>query len=88
MGPLSDIFSSDDSSSSDSSSNSSDFMGDLTSTVGLDASSSSDSYSADEGGNVEANSTDNSLGLDTSTDGLLHGITDNFSSSSDSTSDQ
>jgi hypothetical protein len=63
-------------------------MGDLTSTIGLDASSSTDSYSADEDGNVEANSTDNSLGLDTSTDGLLSSVTDSFSSSNDSTSDQ
>ena len=89
MGPLSDIFGGDNNSSSnETSGNSSDFMGDLTSTVGLDASSSNDSYSADEDGNVEANSSDNALNLDTITDGLLNSVTDSFSSSSDSTSDQ
>ena len=80
MGPLSDIFSSDD--------NSSDFAndttGDLSSTLGLDASSSSESYQQDADGNTSWDSSDQSVGLDTSTDGLLNSVTDSMSSSDDS----
>jgi hypothetical protein len=86
MGPLSDIFSSDDSSSSNTDSSSGDFMGDLTSTVGLDATNSSENYSQDEDGNVSSNSSDQGLSLDTSTDGLLHSVTDSFSSADESDS--
>jgi hypothetical protein len=79
MGPLSDIFSSDDNSSE----NSSEGTADLSSAIGLDANSSSESWSQDEDGNQSYDSSDNSLGLDTSTDGLLSGVTDGMSSSDD-----
>lgn len=85
MGPLSDIFGGEENSNNTNDSNGS-LTGDLDAALGLDLSSSSESYSQDEDGNVSADSTDNSLSLDQSTDGLLSGVTDNFASSSDSDS--
>lgn len=79
MGPLSDIFSSDDNSSE----NGSEGTADLSSAIGLDVNSSSESYEQDEDGNTSYDSSDNSLGLDTDTDGLLSGVTDSMSSSGD-----
>jgi hypothetical protein len=80
MGPLSDIFSSDDNSNSQSS----DSNADLSNVIGLDATSSNDSYDQDEDGNVSADSSDNSLSLDSNTDSLLSNVSDSMSSSDDS----
>lgn len=86
MPGLSNIFGSDDSSSSESSSNSSDITGVLDSTLGLDVDSSQSNYNEDEDGNVSEQNNDNSVGLDTSTDGLLNTVSDSMSSSDESTS--
>ena len=85
MGPLSDIFGGDDSSNSSSTSDSGNMLqGDLDNTLGIDANSSSDSWEQDEDGNASSNSSDQSLSIDNSTDGLLHSVTDSFSSSDES----
>ena len=86
MPSLSNIFGSDDSASSNDSNGSLDAVGDLTSTVGLDLSSSQDSYSQDEDGNISSDSSDTGLGFDTSTDGLLGAVSDITSSNDESTS--
>jgi len=86
MAGLTNIFGgNDDSSNSSDSGNSSDFTGDLNSTLGLDAESSNSSYNEDEDGNISAQQNDNSIGLDTSTDGLLSSVTDSFSSNDHTT---
>lgn len=90
MPRLSDVFASDDPQTSDSSSDgnvSNDIVGDLTSTIGLDASNESESWSRDEDGNESYDSSDTALGLDTSTDGLLGSVTDAMGSSDQSTTD-
>jgi hypothetical protein len=88
MAGLSNIFGGDDSSSSTDNNGdaSGSIVGDLTSTLGLDVSSSNDSYSQDEDGNISSNSNDTALGFDTSTDGLLGAVGDlTGSNSSDET---
>jgi hypothetical protein len=89
MGPLSGIFSDDSESNSNSSDGNlaSDVTGDVTSTIGLDANNSSESYSQDEDGNTSYDSSDTGIGLDTSTDGLLGSVTDAMGSSDESSSD-
>lgn len=89
MGPLSGIFSDDSESNSSSSDGNlaSDITGDVTSTVGLDANNSSESWSQDEDGNQSYDSSDTGIGLDTSTDGLLGSVTDAMGSSDESSSD-
>lgn len=90
MAGLTNIFGGDDSSSSNDQSGdaSGNVVGDLGSTVGLDADSSQSSFNQDEDGNVSSQSNDNSVGLDTSTDGLLGTVGDlTGSSSSDQTSE-
>ena len=90
MAGLTNIFGggSDDSSSSNSNDQnaSGGIVGDATSTLGLDIDSSQSSYNADEDGNVSENTNDNSIGLDTSTDGLLGAVGDTFNSSDSETS--
>jgi len=81
MPGLSNIFGSDDSSSSNDSNFATDTVGDVSSVVGLDASSSQSNYNADEDGNVSSSQSDNSLGLDADTDGLLGNMTDSLTSS-------
>ena len=88
MAGLTDIFggnSNDDSFNSNSSDGdaSGSIVSDLTSNVGLDASSSQSSYSQDEDGNVSSDTNDNALSFDTSTDGLLGSVGD-LTGSSDS----
>ncbi len=86
MAGLTNIFGgNDDSSSSNDSADSSNIVGDLNTTLGLDANSSQSSYDQDEDGNISAQQSDNSLGLDTSTDGLLSSVTDSFSSNDQTT---
>ena len=80
MGPLSNIFGGDDSTSDSSNL----LHGTLDNTLGIDANSSSESYEQDEDGNISSDSSDNSLSIDNSTDGLLHSISDSFSSSDES----
>jgi hypothetical protein len=90
MPRLSDVFANPEPQSSDSSSDgnvSNDIVGDLTSTIGLDASNESESWSRDEDGNESYESSDTALGLDTSTDGLLGSVTDAMGSSDQSTTD-
>lgn len=93
MGGLGNIFGgdngNDDSQSTNDSSHGSDgnILGDVSSTLGLDASSSHSSSSTDEDGNSDSSSSDQSLSIDSGTDGLLHSMGDTFgdSSSTDST---
>lgn len=86
MPGLSNIFGSDDSSSSNDQNASGSLVGDASSTLGLDASSSQTNQSTDEDGNSSSSTNDNSIGLDTSTDGLLGAVGDTMSSSDESTS--
>ena len=86
MPGLSNIFGSDDSSSSNDQNASGTLVGDATSTLGLDATSSQTNESTDEDGNSSSSTNDNSIGLDTSTDGLLGAVGDTMSSSDESTS--
>ena len=87
MPGLSNIFGSDDSDNSSSDNNGSlDVVGDVTSTVGLDLNSSNESWDRDEEGNESYDSSDNSLGLDASTDGLLGAVSDITSSNEQSDS--
>lgn len=89
MAGLSNLFGGNDTDTDSSSTNSdnSSFLGDLNTTLGIDASNSNSSYSQDEDGEVNASQSEQDFGLDTSTDGLLHSITDT-SDSSDSSVDQ
>ena len=87
MAGLSNIFggsSSDDSQSSNQSQSSGDLVGDASSAVGLNVDSSQSNYSEDEDGNVSSQNNDNSVGLDTDTDGLLGAMGDTFQSSEES----
>ncbi|USU13628.1 hypothetical protein NF701_07345 [Sphingomonadaceae bacterium OTU29THOMA1] len=86
MPGLSNIFGSDNSDSSSTESNSLDNVLDINSTLGLDADSSQSSYDQDEDGNISAQQSDDSFGLDTSTDGLLSSVSDTFNSNDESTS--
>ncbi|MDV3457673.1 hypothetical protein RZN05_11810 [Sphingomonas sp. HF-S4] len=86
MPGLSNIFGSDDSNSSNDSDASGGIVGDVGSTLGLDVSSSQNSESTDEDGNSSSNSSDNAIGLDTSTDGLLGAVGDTMSASDESSS--
>ncbi len=86
MPGLSNIFGSDDSSSSNDQNASGTLVGDASSALGLDASSSQTNQSTDEDGNSSSSTNDNSVGLDTSTDGLLGAVGDSMSSSDESTS--
>jgi len=84
MASLTNIFGgSDDSANSNSNDQgaSGGIVGDATSTLGLDVASSQSSFNQDEDGNMSENTNDNSIGLDTSTDGLLGAVGDAFSSS-------
>jgi len=84
MAGLTNIFGGNDDSYASNSSDqdaSGSIVGDATSTLGLDVDSSQSSYNQDEDGNVSENSNDNSIGLDTSTDGLLGAVGDTFNSS-------
>lgn len=88
MAGLTDIFGGNNSTDTDSSSTSSDnssFLSDLNTTLGIDASNSNSNFSQDEDGNIEQNQSQQDFSLDTSTDGLLHSITDTFDSSDQST---
>lgn len=85
MPGLSNIFGGDDSSSSNDSNLATDTVSDISSVVGLDANSSQSSYSEDEDGNISSQQSDNSLGLDADTDGLLGNMTDLVSSSDQTT---
>ena len=86
MAGLSNIFGSsgDDSQSSSNSQSSGDLVGDASSAVGLDVQSSQSNYSEDEDGNVSEQNNDNSVGLDTDTDGLLGAMGDTMQSSDQS----
>ena len=86
MPGLSNIFGSDDSTSSSDSNASGTLVGDVTSTLGLDVTSSQANQSVDEDGNSSSSTNDNAIGLDTSTDGLLGAVGDTFSSSDESSS--
>ncbi len=87
MAGLTSIFGgNDDSNSSSDGISSSDLVSDVTSTVGLDASSSQTNFNQDEDGNTTSSTNDNALNLDTSTDGLLGGASDTFDSSDESQS--
>lgn len=87
MSGLGNIFGGNDDSSSESQNSSGsegNILGDASSTLGLDASSSNSSESTDEDGNSDSQSSDQQIALDSSTDGLLHSMGDTFSDSSDS----
>lgn len=86
MPGLSNIFGSDDSTSSNDSNASGTLVGDVTSTLRLDATSSQTNQSTDEDGNSSSSTNDNAIGLDTSTDGLLGAVGDTFSSNDESSS--
>lgn len=86
MPGLSNIFGNNDSESSSDQNADNGIVGDLNSTLGLDATNSNSSESTDEDGSSESSSSDQSIGLDTSTDGLLGSITD-LTNSSDQSSD-
>lgn len=81
MAGLSDIFGGDNGNSSNDQGNETGTVADLNSTLGLDATNSNEQSSTDEDGNSSSSSSDQTFGLDTSTDGLLHSVTDSFSSS-------
>lgn len=86
MAGLTSIFGGDDSNStsgndSDASGN---IVGDLNSTLGLDINSAQSQQSVDDDGSSESSTNENSLGLDTSTDGLLGAVGDTFNSSDES----
>lgn len=86
MAGLSNIFNNDGESSSSSDQGlDNSIVGDLNSTLGLDATNSSTNSSTDEDGATESSTSDQSLALDTSTDGLLGSVTDAFSSSDQTT---
>ncbi len=74
MPSLENILGSDDSSNNNIESNDLNGIIDLNSTLDTDADSSQSSYNQDEEGNISALQSDNSFGLDTSTDGLLQGV--------------
>ena len=85
MAGLTNIFGGNDDSSSSNSNDqdaSGSLVGDVGSTLGLDIDSSQSSYNADEDGNVSQETNDNSIGLDTSTDGLLGAVGDTMNSNS------
>jgi hypothetical protein len=90
MAGLTNIFGGDNDGSSNNASDgnaSGNIVGDVGSTLGLDINSSNSSYDVDEDGNVSQQSSDNSVGLDTSTDGLLGAVGDLMGSNdSESTS--
>lgn len=86
MPGLSNIFGGDDSTSSNDQDASGTLVGDATSAVGLDVDSSQSNYNQDEDGNTSEQHNDNSVGLDTDTDGLIGAVGDAMSSS-DQTSD-
>jgi len=84
MAGLTNIFGGNDDSYSSNSNDqdaSGGVVGDVGSTLGLDIDSSQSSYNQDEDGNVSENTNDNSIGFDTSTDGLLGAVGDAFNSS-------
>jgi hypothetical protein len=83
MPGLSNIFSDSDNSSSDGNA-SNDVMTDVTNTIGLDADSNQTNWSQDEDGNTSYNNNENSIGLDSDTDGLLGSVTDAMGSSEQS----
>lgn len=74
MPGLSNIFGNDDNSSSNDSNADGGIMGDVESTLGLDANSSQTHNSTDEDGNSSSSTNENGLSLDTGTDGLLGGV--------------
>ena len=84
MPGLSNIFGSDDSTSSSDQQSSGDLVGDATSAVGLDVDSSQSNFNQDEDGNTSEQHNDNSIGLDTDTDGLIGAMGDTLSSSDES----
>lgn len=86
MPGLSNIFGGDDSNSSSDSNAEGSVVGDATSTLGLDATSSQTNDSTDEDGNSSSQTNDNAIGLDTSTDGLLGAVGDATGSSDESSS--
>ena len=86
MAGLSNIFGSDDSSSSNDSNADGGLVGDISSTLGLDASSSQSYESTDEDGNSSSSTNENGLSLDTGTDGLLGGVGHLMDSSDESSS--
>lgn len=91
MSGLTSIFgnSGDDSDSSNSSDqgSSGNVLGTADSALGLDASNHSEQSSTDDDGSTDSSSSDQALNLDTSTDGLLHSMGNEFgdSDSTDST---
>lgn len=86
MPGLSNIFGSDDSTSSSDSNADGGIVGDVGSTLGLDANSSQTNESMDEDGNSSSSTNENGLSLDTGTDGLLGAVGDVMGSSDESTS--
>lgn len=64
-----------------------DLTADVTSTIGLNANNSTESWSQDEDGNQTYDSNDTGIGLGTSTDGLLGSVTDAMGSSDESSTD-
>ena len=87
MPGLSNIFGGDDNSSSSDSNADGGIMGDVESTLGLDANSSQTNQSTDEDGNSSSTTNENGLSLDTGTDGLLGAVGHAMGSSDESTSD-
>ena len=85
MPGLSNIFGGDESNSSNDSNADGSIVGDLNSTLGLDASSAQTNNSMDEDGNSESSTNNNDLSLDTSTDGLLGAVGHTMDSSDQST---
>ena len=86
MAGLTNIFGGDDSSSSRDNNLDTSSVADASNVAGLDIDSSQSNYNEDEDGNVSAQNNDNSIGLDSDTDGLLGNVTDLMSSSDESQS--
>lgn len=74
MPGLSNIFGSDDNTSSSDSNANGSIVGDVESTLGLDANSSQTHDTMDEDGNSSSSTNENGLSLDTGTDGLLGAV--------------
>lgn len=85
MPRLTDIFSEDNTSSQDSNIDTGS-VADVNSVLGLDATNSNSNSSTDEDGNSSSSQSDQTLGVDTSTDGLLGNVA-NLMNSSDSSSE-
>lgn len=89
MPGLSNIFGSDSDENQQSNDSGIDTgsVADAGNVLGLDATNSNEQSSTDEDGNTQQSSSDQTLGLDSDTDGLLGNVTDAFSSNDSSSSD-